>query len=73
MLEKQLDSYSYTDMDSPVGIQEVGARRIQDNRHMEVVKLPLLGTGRLYPEEIYLVHRYFRGSVDLRTIVWPEG
>ena len=49
VLEKQLDSYSYTGTDNPVGLQEVGVPRIQDNRRMEVVKLPLLGTGRLYP------------------------
>jgi len=35
-------------MDNPLGLQEVGAPRIQDSRHMEVVKWPLLGTGRLY-------------------------
>jgi hypothetical protein len=55
VLKKQLDSrsYTYTGMDNPVGLQEVGASRIQDSRHMEVIKWPLLGTGRLYsPRDI---------------------
>ena len=31
------------------GPQEVEAPRFQDNRHMTVVRLSALGTGRLYP------------------------
>jgi hypothetical protein len=32
----------------PEGFQEVVAPRFQDNRHMKVVRLSALGTGRLY-------------------------
>jgi len=44
--------------------QEVEVPRFRDNRHMKVLRLSALYTGRLYPpspQEIYLV------------IVWPEG
>jgi len=33
----------------PLGFQEVEAHRFQDNRHMNVVRLSTLHTGRLYP------------------------
>jgi hypothetical protein len=33
----------------PFGFQEVEAPRLLDNRHMMVVRLSALGTGRLYP------------------------
>ena len=33
----------------PLRVQEVEAHRFQDNRHMKVVRLSALGTGRLYP------------------------
>jgi len=33
----------------PAGIQEVEAPKFQDNRHMKVVRLLALRTGRLYP------------------------
>jgi len=32
----------------PEGFKEVEAPRFQDNRHMKVVRLPALRTGRLY-------------------------
>ena len=42
-------SNSITGLDRPWGFQEVEALRFQDNRHMKVVRLSALRTGRLYP------------------------
>jgi len=36
------------------GFQEVEAPRFQDNRHIKVVRLAALGTGRLYLQEIQI-------------------
>jgi hypothetical protein len=33
----------------PLGFQEVEAHRFQDKKHMKVVRLSALRTGRLYP------------------------
>ena len=38
-----------TVLDRPWGFQEVEAPRFQDSRHMKVVRLSALRTGRLYP------------------------
>jgi hypothetical protein len=48
------ESSPITGLDRPLAFQEVEAPRFQDNRHMKVVKLSTLGTGRLYPQEIFL-------------------
>jgi hypothetical protein len=38
-----------TGLDRPLGVQGVEAPRFLDNRHMQVVRLSALRTGRLYP------------------------
>ena len=38
-----------------LGFQEVEAPEFLDNRHMKVVRLSALSTGRLYPQESFLV------------------
>ena len=45
-----------TGLDSPRGFQEPEAPRFQDIRHMKGLRLSVLSTGRLYPQDIFLVH-----------------
>jgi hypothetical protein len=44
-----IESSPVTGLDRPTGFQEVEAPRFQDNRHMKVVRLSAIRTGRVYP------------------------
>ena len=68
---KKKQSNPITGLRRPWGFQEVEAPRFQDKRHMQVVRLSVLRTGRLYPQDVFLVVISVRGWVDPRVIVQP--
>jgi len=51
-----------------LGLQEAEILRFPDSRHMKVVSLSGLHTGRIYRHEIYLILIFIRGCVDPRAI-----
>ena len=59
-------------LDRPWGFQKEETPKFQDNRHMKVVSLSVLRTGRLYHPKIFLALISVRDWVNTRDIVQPE-
>ena len=66
-------SNAYTGLNNPWGFQKVEAPRFQANRHMKVVRLSALRTGRLCLQDIFLILISVKGWVEATAIMRPEG
>jgi len=44
-----------------------------DSRHIKVVRILVIRTDRIYPQEVSFFLNSVRGWDGLRTIMWPEG
>jgi hypothetical protein len=60
-------SFPATGLDRPLEFQEVEAPEFLDNRHMKVVRLSALRTGRLYPQKGFLV------LICVKRLSRPQG
>jgi hypothetical protein len=65
-IKEAKQSIPITGLDRPLGFQEVEAPRFQGSRHMKVVRLSALGTGRLYTPR-----KYFWYSFQLESMSTP--
>jgi len=57
----------------PEGSRMFRLTDFQDTRNMKVVRSSALRTGRLYPQEIFLVLIFASGYVDRKAMVRPVG
>ena len=66
--------YPVRGLEGSLGFHEVAALRFPDNRHTKVAKLPVLRSGRLYAQYVFLLLIYVRDwAGDPRVIVRSEG